>query len=603
MTTKNSNVSLRRLFGLVRPFIWPILGGTFLMLLGTGMGLVAPKLAGRVVDTAISETSLHQLNQIVAGLLLIFAVAAALSYVQNYLFGVTSSRMLQDLRARVFDHLIRLGPDFYESRSVGELLSRLSTDLAVIQGALTGAIPAGIKALLQFLGAVVILFILQAKLTLVALMVFPPVVLGSVWFGKRMRKLATAQQDAVAASTGVAEEVFNGIRTVQYFGREFHESKRYNSSLAKLQNLLINNIRVSGGYSTLLSFAGSAAFIVVLWYGAHLIIEKQLSPGDLISFLLYSFSISTSLGTLGNLYVGYNSLKGASVRIFELLDIQPSIRDSSVAQPLIRPRGHLIFHNVHFRYPAEEKRTALNGIQLEIQPGEMVGLVGPSGAGKSTLFSMLYRFHDPSSGSISIDGVDLKSIRLKDLRESIGIVPQDIFLFSGTITDNIRYGKADATQDEVRAAAVAAGADEFIQKLPNGYEQILGSRGINLSTGQRQRIAIARAFLKNPTILLLDEATSALDPDSEDNVRQALSKLLNGRTTLVIAHRLVTARQASRILVMDQGQIIGSGTHASLCESNQIYRRYWELQAMKHEIAPLVSPLSVMPSANGRRLA
>jgi ABC-type multidrug transport system fused ATPase/permease subunit len=555
------------------------------MLTATALGLVVPTLVGRGVDAIVLDGSLGRLNRIVFELIGLFAAVVTLSYYQNYLFGVTNAQLLCTLRQSILHHLVGLGHDFYESRRVGDLLSRIGADLTTIQGALA-AIPAGIRAAILFGGAVVFLLILQTKLTLVSLMVIPPVAIGSVWFGRWMRVLATKQQDALADATALAEEVLNGIRTVQSFGREPYESERYGFRLALLKNFQIKAVRIGGGFAAVLSFGGFFAFTLVLWYGGKLLLKQQLSPGDLTSFLLYSFFISSSVNTFGSLYAGYQSLMGASLRVFELLDTPPSIVDSPAGISVVRPKGRITFQNVSFQYPTTKGRTVLSDIQLEIGPGEVIGFVGPSGAGKSTLYSLLYRFYDPSSGSISIDGVDLVSIPLKSLREHIGIVPQEIFLFTGTIAQNIGYGKPQASEDEIRLAAISAGADEFIQRLPRRYEETVGHRGLRLSAGQRQRIAIARAFLKDPAILLLDEATSSLDPDSEEIVRQALSRLLHGRTTLVIAHRMATARHATRIIVLERGRIIGSGTHDVLFASNETYRRYLKLQTTRDTSVP-----------------
>ncbi len=570
---------------MVRPYLAPLLLGTLCMLAATVFGLIVPRLTGVGVDAAVLEASANRINHIAIYATCLLVAVVVLNYFQALLLGATNARMLCDLRQRVFDHLLGLSADFYESRRIGELLSRIGTDLTIMQGALTGAIPAGVQALIQFVGGVIILLILQTKLTLLALLVIPPVAIGSVLFGKLIRKLATKEQDALADTAAIAEEALNGIRAVQSFSREPHESRRYGSRLGSLKDLQIQTVRIGRRFAAILSLGGFLGFVVVLWYGGNLMVKRQLSPGDLTSFLLYAFVVATSLSTLGRLYAGYQALVGASVRIFELLDARPSVSDPADAARLVRPKGHIVFDSVSFDYPSAKDRMTLRNIHFEVNPGEVIALIGPSGAGKSTVFSLLNRFYDPNSGSITIDGVDLKALNLKDLRESIGIVPQEIFLFTGTIAENIRYGKPDASDEEVRAAAIAAGADEFVQRLGRRYEETVGHRGIKLSGGQRQRIAIARAFLKDPAILLLDEATNSLDPDSEEIVRKALSQLLRGRTTLVIAHRLATARRANRILVLEQGRIIGSGAHDELYASNETYRRYLSLQTTGPGIA------------------
>jgi subfamily B ATP-binding cassette protein MsbA len=537
------------------------------------------------VDAAVLRASTDMLNQVTLLLIGLFAGLGVLSFFQDYLLDATGARFLFNLRARLFEHLIVLTPQFYETRRVGELLSRLGTDLAVVQRALTSHVPNGVYAVVTFIGTLAILLVLHTKLTLVALGVVPPVILVAVWYGGRLEKMATRVQDALAETSSVAEEALAGLRTVQSFVREDHEVGRYRTRLADLLKLQLRNARLLSAFAGLLRFAAFSAFAVVLWYGGRLIAQSELTPGELTSFLLYTFSIAGSAGTLGGLYAGYKELRGASTRVFELLDTLPAIQESAAPIALERPRGEVRFHQVSFAYPSAQGRRALDQIDFTIKPGEMVALVGPSGAGKSTLFSLLLRFYDPTEGVIEIDGHDLRSLRLADLRRAIGIVPQEIFLFSATVEENLRYGDPKATPDQIRAAAVAAGADKFIRELPHGYDELVGERGVKLSAGQRQRIAIARAFLKDPAILLLDEATSALDAESEEIIQQALAVLWTSRTTLVIAHRLATARRANRIFVLDQGRIEGSGTHATLYETNELYRRYWELQSLQQSAA------------------
>ncbi len=577
---------LGQLYGVARPYLARLLLATGVMLLGAGAGLIAPRIAGMVVDAALLEQSLERLNTIVLSLIGLFAVLGLLGYAELYLVRSTGARMLHDLRTRLFRHLVDLSPDFYESRRVGELLSRLGTDLAVLQGSLSEQIPNGIQAVFTFAGTLVLLLILHTKLTVVALAVVPPVVLLAVAYGSRVERLSTEVQDRLAETSSVAEEVLAGVRTVQAFDRQGHESLRYGERVAALLGLQLRNARVVGAFVGLMNFAGFSAFGLVLWYGGRLILRKELTPGELTSFLLYTFAIAGSVGTLGGLYAGFRELRGASARVFEMLNTVPTIRDAPDARPLGRPTGRVTFRGMDFRYPSAGDRLALQEIDFEVEAGEMVGLVGPSGAGKSTLFSLLLRFHDATRGAVEIDGVDVRALRLADLRRAIAVVPQEIFLFSGTVEENLRYGRLDATPEQIRKAAEQAGADGFIRALPRGYAEIVGERGVKLSAGQRQRIAIARAFLKDPAILLLDEATSSLDPESEEVVQMALSALLTGRTTLVIAHRLATARRANRILVLENGRIVGAGRHDRLHAENELYRRYWELQSLHDTPVP-----------------
>ncbi len=575
---------VKRILGLARPYVGSLIAATSLMLIGTAIGLVTPRVAGGVVDAALVDGNLDRLNRIVAALIALFAALGVTNYVEHYVLRTTGARMLLDLRHRLFDHLAVLSPDFYENRPVGELLSRMGTDLGQVQASLTNRIPSGISAVLRFVGTLIILLFLQTKLTLVALIVVPPVVLLAVYFGRKLERLSQQERDATAAAGARAEETLSGIRTVQAFQREGEEVRRYFGKLRSLLGVQIRNAHVEGAFSGTVQFAAYSAFAVVMWYGGRLMLDGALTPGELTSFLLYTFSIAVSVGTLGSLYAAFRELRGSSARIFQLLDTLPTISDPEHPVPLKDVRGELRFDHVDFAYGDDTERLALRDVGLVIDPGEVVGLVGPSGAGKSTVFNLLLRYHDPVDGNVQLDGIDLRHLRVDDVRRHIAVVPQDIFLMSGSIEENLRIGRLDATDEEIRRAAEMAGAAEFIERLPDGYGSEIGQRGVRLSGGQRQRLAIARAFLRDPTILLLDEATSALDPDSEQRVQEALTELMKGRTTLVIAHRLVTARRADRILVFEDGRIVSSGTHDELYESNELYRRYWTLQSMQfHE--------------------
>lgn len=571
--------TIRRLLSLVRPYLPRLLLATAVTLVESGAALAVPRVAGFVVDTALLDRSLGQLDLVVLGLLALFAFRAVLGFVQLYLIRAAGVHLLRDLRDRVFAHLVALAPGFYDQRRVGELLSRIGSDLSRVQVTLTSQIPEGIRAATIFVGTLIILLVMSFELTLLAMLVVPPIVVLAMWYGRRLQRLAERIQDALAATSATAEESLAGVRTVQSFGREDHERGRYRTGLAELVTQQLRSARLVGIYFGALQFVGFSAFAIVLWFGGRLIVGGELTPGELMAFLLYAYSIATSMSSLGSLYAGLRELRGASARTFEILDTASPVPEPTA--PITPPpaEGRLGFEGVHFSYPSTTDRRALRGIDLAVEPGEVVALVGPSGAGKSTLFSLLLRFYDPTAGRITVDGADVRDLELAELRRRLAVVPQEILLFSGTVAENIRYGRLDASDEQVRRAAVDAGADDFIRALPADYDELVGERGVRLSAGQRQRIAIARAFLREPRVLLLDEATSALDAESEAVVQEAAQRLMRGRTTLVIAHRLATARQADRIAVLEDGRVVDLGRHEELVERCELYRRYWALQA------------------------
>ena len=587
-TEEISELSFGRLWAMIRPHRWPVFIATGLMLVGSAVGLAIPWMAGQVVDVASDGASAGSLRNVVFGLIGVFAIIGVLGATEHYLLGAAGARLMRSLRQQVYDHLTSLSPAFFSERRVGELLSRLTSDLAALRSALTEQIPGGAQAVLRFVGTLGLLLWLQTKLTLVALLVVPPVVILAMVVGRRLEKVSTAQTDAAAAASGFAEESLSGIRTVQSFGYEDGVRGRYGNDLDELLEKQLYSTKLYSVFIGAMTFSGFTAFALVLGYGGHLLMENLLTVGELTAFLLYTFGIATSVGQLGSLYASYRQLKGSSARVFGLLDevstVQDPERPLSLASDGDATQG-VILDSVEFAYPGQPE-PALAEVSIAAAAGEVIGLVGPSGGGKSTIFALLQRFYDPQQGRVTINGVDTRDLRIQELRSSIAVVPQDIFLFSGTVQYNLCLARPEATRSEVRSAAQAAGAHEFIEALSEGYDTEVGERGVKLSAGQRQRLAIARAFLADRPLLLLDEATSALDPDSEAHVQRAIDALVVGRTTFVIAHRLATAKRADRLLVLEDGAIAASGNHQSLLSDSELYRRYWELQSLEHEHAP-----------------
>jgi ATP-binding cassette, subfamily B, bacterial MsbA len=553
---------------------------TLTLVLSALIGLAFPMVVRYLLDAAFIEQSRRVLDRIAIGLVLLFTVQALLNYAQTYLLSAIGERVVAGLREELFSRLLEMPPGFFAERRTGELTSRLTTDIGLLQGVLSHQIAEFSRQILALVGGVILLTLMQPRLTLTALAVVPLVVGSALFFGRRLRRMTTSVQDKVADATASAEEAFSQIRTVQSFVQEPAERKRYGDRIGESVRAALVRARLRGVFFGVLTFSTFVGIVIVLWQGGLLVLEGQLTPGELVQFLLYTITIAAAVGALASFFSSYQEAVGAAQRVFEILETRSGITDPLSPVPIPTPTlGQVAFEAVSFRYhPDPEQPWTLEGIDLTCAPGEVVALVGPSGAGKTTLVSLIPRFWDPDRGRILLDGVDIRSLRLADLRSVIAIVPQDPALFSGTVRENIAYAKPGASMADVEAAARAAHAHEFVARLPAGYETVVGERGIKLSGGQRQRVAIARAVLKDPAILILDEATSSLDTESEQLIEDALSKLLVGRTTLIIAHRLSTVRRADRLLVMDHGRITESGSHAELLALGGLYARLYQKQ-------------------------
>jgi ATP-binding cassette subfamily B protein len=570
---------LRALLPFLRPYRGTLAAALVALLVAAGAMLALPVAARFLIDRGFAASDADTINRYFVWFLLaagIFGVFAALRF---YLMSWLGERVVADIRDAVYRKVVRLDPSFFEVTRSGEVLSRLTTDTTLVQSIAGAGISIALRSSINLVGALVMLALTSPRLMGWILLLVPAVIAPLILVGRLVRSLSRAAQDGIADSSGLAGETLNAIQTVQAFTLEKLQGERFHRSVEGAFAAATRRNRVRAlltGLGIMLVFS---AITLVLWLGAHAVLDGEMTGGELGQFLLYAVFVAGSAAALTEMWGEVQRAAGATERLVELLEAEPAIRPPLSPVALPEPgTGRIEFQDVSFSYPSRPDAPALDHFTLEIAPGETVAFVGPSGAGKSTTFQLLLRFYDPQSGVIRIDGVDLAAARPEDVRARIGLVPQDTVLFGASARENIRYGRPGATDADIEAAARAAAADVFLRDLPEGYDTFLGERGTRLSGGQRQRIAIARAILKDPPILLLDEATSALDAESERVVQQALERLMEGRTTIIIAHRLATVLKADRIVVMDHGRIIDSGRHAELIERNPLYARLAELQ-------------------------
>ncbi len=552
------------------------------MIMGVAaLNLTLLRLAGLLWDIVTVQRNVTLMAQTILIFLGIAVMQSIMAMGQSYLTTRLSQQIIADFRTHLFRHLQTLSLSFFAKRRTGEILSRLMNDVGVIQNLVTETPIDSAKHLVTLIGGIGFLLYMNWKLCLLIVFLLPILVLVARVFGKRLKSLSTQIQDQTASLSTLIEEVISGIRVVKSFVQTAREEGRFGLALHHLVSRALQRAKILSMFIPTITLLTLIMAGGVLWYGGTQVIDGAMTPGELLAFVLFAGILIGPFGSAARIFSQVKEGQGAMQRVFELLDTAPEVTDSPEARPLRDVHGHIRFAHVSFAY--DPRHPVLTDLSFEVQPGETVALVGPTGSGKSTIANLLHRFYDPVEGCITIDNQDLRHVRLTSLYRQLAIVPQETLLFGDTIRENIRYGREEATEEDVVTASQAANAHDFITTLPDGYATLVGEKGVNLSGGQRQRVAIARAILKNPRLLILDEATSALDSESEMLVQQALQRLMAGRTTVVIAHRLTTIQEANRIFVLNKGRIVEEGTHAALMQRDGLYRHLYTLRMVELE--------------------
>ncbi|WP_298702990.1 lipid A export permease/ATP-binding protein MsbA [uncultured Veillonella sp.] len=568
--------SYKRLLVYVKPYAGRMVFGLICMIIAAAAYLVVPWLIKNVVDEVLQAKDLATLNLVVVAILVVFLIRGFATYGQTYTMSYIGQRVIIDIRQALFKHLQRLDQAYFDRRKTGQIMSNLTNDVSALQAAIVDNLISLITEGVTLIGSLISMILIDWKLTLVTLIIVP-VVLGLVnVFGKKLRLAGHEVQGRIADITALLQEVISSIRVVRSFARESYEIEQFEHENQRNFRAAMKATKLSSLLSPLVEFSAAIAVTVILWYGGYNVVTGVISAGSLIAFLIYAINLSNPVKRLSQVYSNIQKSMAAGDRVFEILDTEPEVKEKPNAKVLPELKGDVDFDNVSFSYDGE--KNALESLNLHVPAGRIIAVVGPSGAGKTTIANLLPRFYDVTSGTLRIDGVDVRDVTFKSLREQIGLVPQETMLFNASIKENILYGRLDGTDEEVYAAAKAANALEFIEKMPEGMDTLIGERGSSLSGGQRQRISIARAILKDPKILILDEATSALDTESEKLVQEALERLMKNRTAFVIAHRLSTIKNADQIIVMKQGHVVESGTHEELLEQDGLYKSLYSVQ-------------------------
>lgn len=566
----------------LKPYLFRMVVAGLLVMAVAAINLALLRLAGMLWDVITVQHDAARMNEFIVLFLGLVVIQGLCSMGHSYLTASVSQNILADFRRHLFAHLQTLSVSFFARRRTGELLSRLMNDVTIIQSVVTETPIDAAKQLVTFVGGIAFLLAMNWRLCLLILILLPLLVIVAKFFGRRLKSLSTSIQDQTAALSTLIEEVIAGIRIVKSFVQTAREETRFGAQITQTLSLTMRRAGIMAVFIPVISLLTFSAAAAVLWYGGRQVIDGAVSPGELFAFVLFAGILIGPFSSAARVFAQIREAQGATARVFEILDMHSDIREVPQATVLPPVAGHVTAEHVSFAY--DPRQPVLTDVSFEAKPGELVAIVGPTGAGKSTIVNLLHRFYDPTEGRITIDGLDLRQVTLESWYRQIALVPQETILFGGTILDNIRYGNREASEEAVKEASHAAHAHDFIMALPDRYQTLVGEKGINLSGGQRQRIAIARAVLKNPRVLLLDEATSALDTESERLVQEALERLMKGRTTFVIAHRLTTIQRADRILVLDKGRLVEMGTHNELMERRGLYQYLYSIRLVE---APL----------------